>query len=190
MRFVSKYGRFGVQIRPERAEPLGTGEVRVLQTPIYAMFKPEGLEPMERELAVARWKFNGSYLEQDEVSLVPPDYRIGVFDSERAQLDNGWTDHEREEVERTLIDLSERFGEILVIPKTVIPPPWPRYDDFKGSIDQLLARLVEDGHDLDAVLTYERATQDRDEVVEGLEALIGDPDALLELQPEHEEILG
>lgn len=190
MRFVSRFGRFGVQIRPERSEPLGTGEIRVLQTPIYAMFYPEGLEPIERELAIARWHFNGLYQEQDEVTMVPPDYRIGIFDSERAALDNGWSQHEREEVERVLSDLAERYGDIIVVPATLIPPPWPRYDDYTGSTAKLMQRLVEDGHDLDAVLTYEKATQKREDVITALEALIADADARLELDPHAEEIVG
>jgi hypothetical protein len=177
MRFVSRYGRFGVQIRPERMEALGTGGVRILQEPVYAMFTPGGLEPIERELAVNRWAFNGLYQEQDEVTMVPPDYRIGVFDSVLAQLDNGWTDEIRESVEQTLTDLAERYEDIIAIPRTFVPPPWPRYDDYSGSVGDLMARLVEDGHDLDAVLTYERATQNRPIIVASLEGLIaGEPE--------------
>ena len=192
MRYVSRWGGYAVQVRPERTEPLATGEIRVLQSPVYARFKPEGLQPLERELALARWSFNGLYQEQDEVTIVPPDYRIGVFDSVQAQLDEGWSELEREEVERTLLDLSERFDDCIAIPRTMVPPPWPRYDDFQGTTETLMERLVEDGHSLEAVLTYERATQNRVAVVEALEALIADPDALLELQPEPdaEEILG
>ena len=188
MRFVSKYGRFGVQIRPEKTEPFATGEVRVLQTPVYAMFEPGGLQPLERELALAHWTFNGIYQEQDEVTMVPPDYRIGVFDSELAQLESGWTDEIRIQVEEELTRLAESFEDLIAIPRTLVPPPWPRYDDFKGTTNELIQRLIDDGHDLDAVLTYERATQKREDVIAAIETLVADPDALLELQGE--EILG
>lgn len=185
MRFVSRYGRFGVQITPERMEALGTGGVRILQEPVYAMFAPGGLEPIERELALNRWAFNGLYQEQDEVTMVPPDYRIGVFDSMQAQLDNSWPDEVRETVEETLTDLAERFEDIIAIPRTFIPPPWPRYDDFAGSVGELMSRLVDDGHDLEAVLTYERASQNRPAIVASLEGLIaGSPDR------EAEEVVG
>jgi len=190
MRFISRTGRPSINVRREIVENYATGASRTVQTGLIANFNIGLLRPEERELALARWSFNGLYQEQDEVTSVAPDYRIGLFDSEEAQLTSGWSDEDRELVEETLVDHASKYDEIMVVPRVMIPPPWPRYDDYAGSPRDLVHRLVEDGHDLDAVLTYERATQDRDEVVEGIEALLGDPDALLELQPQPEEILG
>lgn len=190
MRFASKYGRFGVQIVPMIQEAYATGMAKVIQEPVYAMFEPWDLLPHERELAVSRWSFNGFYQQEDEVTVLPPDHRIGVYDSVADQKLKGWSDELRKEVERVLIANAEITDNILVLPHSAFAPPWPRYDDFIGTSDRLIARLVEDGHDLTAVLGYERASQNRDEIVEALEELIADPDALLELQPEAEEIAG
>lgn len=192
MRFASKYGRFGVSIRPMIQEAYATGMAKVVQEPVYAMFEPWDLKPHEREIALARWGLTppGFYQQEDEVTVFPPDHRIGVYDSVADAQLKGWTEAVRLEVERVLIANASITDNIIVLPLSAFPPPWPRYDDFEGTPERLIARLVEDGHDLEAVLGYERATQNRDEIVEALEVLIADPDALLELQPEAEEILG
>lgn len=190
MRFASKYGRFGVQIRPMVQEAYATGMAKVIQEPVYAMFEPWDLRPHERELCLARWSFNGFYQQEDEVTVLPPDHRIGVFDSLAAAALQGWPDVIREEVERVLIANASITDNIIVLPLSAFLPPWPRYDDFDGTSEALLAKLIEDGHSLEATLEYERSAQNRPEVIATLEELIADPDALLELQPEEETIVG
>jgi hypothetical protein len=169
-------------------EAYATGMAKVVQEPVYAMFEPWLLRPEERELAISRWTFNGFNQHEDEVTVLPPDNRIGVYDSVVDQQNKGWPDALRLEVERVLIANSEITDNICVVPKSFIAPPWPRYDDFNGTSDELLARLVEDGHALDSVLAYEIDNQNRPEIVTALQELIDDPDALLELQTE--EVLG
>jgi hypothetical protein len=190
MRFASKYGRFGVCIRPQIQEAYATGMAKVIQEPVYAMFEPWDLRPYERELCLARWSFNGFYQQEDEVSIIPPDHRIGVYDSVADALVKGWPDEIRAEVERVLIANAQITDNIIVLPVASVAPPWPRYDEFVGSAEELVARVIADGYDLEAVLAFERESQNREEIVERLEELIADPDALLELQPEPEEILG
>jgi hypothetical protein len=191
MRFASKFGRFGVQIRPMVQEAYATGMAKVIQEPVYAMFEPWDLLPHERELCIARWSFNGFYQQEDEVTVLPPDMRIGVYDSVRDAQLKGWPDEIRLEVERVLIANASITDNVLVLPVSVYAPPWPRYDDFDGTNEALLAKLIEDGHNLVDTLAYERSAQNRPDVVSTLEELIADPDALLELQPETvEEIVG
>jgi len=186
MRFISKYGRFGVQIRPLIQEYYATGATHVLQQSVYAMFEPYKLTPIEREMAVHHWSFNGSYQEQDEVTIVQPDYRIGLFDSEEARVQLGWSEEVEDEVVRTLLDLADRFDDILPV-RSMIPPPWPRYDEFRGTPQALVRRLVEDGHDLDAVLTYERDHQKRPKVIEEITKAL--ESGTVELDAE-EEVVG
>ena len=187
MRFLSKYGRLGVSVRREIVEAYATGATQTLQAQVVAQFHEGGMTPEERELALAHWIFEGSYQNLDEVTTVPPDYRIGVFDSEQAQLENGWTDEIREEVEQHLIWHSQRFEDVLVVPATSVPPPWPRYDDYSGTPAALVRKLVDEGHSLDAVLTYEKATQKREKIIAALEEAISDPS--IEYAAE-EEVIG
>src|SRR5215831_18752314 len=186
MRFLSKYGRFGLQIRPQISEPYASGMVRVTQYQVAAIFEPQGLSNEERALAFQSFWFNGSLQEQDEVTTVQPDYRIGVFDTRQAQLANDWTDDVREEVERALLSHADRFGDIIAVPEVRLTPPWPRYDEYAGSPSQLARKLVDEGYDLQAVLDYERQNQDREKVVAAIEAAI--EDGYID-EPEREEEL-
>jgi len=165
MRFISRTGRPDISVQREIVENYATGASRTIQRALIARFREGLLTPDERELAISHWQFNGLYQEQDEVTMVQPDYRIGLFDSEEAQLTSGWTDEERELVEATLIHHSQNWDEIMVVPRVFIPPPWPRYEEFTGSPKELVHKLVEDGHDLDATLTYEKASQNRPAVL-------------------------
>src|SRR5262245_64104274 len=190
MRFLARYGRYAVCVQPYRGEAFATGQVRELQKEIVAQFAPGGMQPLERELAIGHWgvRMNGHYQEMDEVTIPPPDFRIGVFDSEQAQAEHGWSNDEREHVERTLVENGRITGNVLAVPLTVHGPPWPRYDDYTGTTDELVRKLIEEGYDLAAVLDYEKANQRRPDVVSALTALADDPDAVLELMPEEVEI--
>ena len=177
MRFVSRWGRFGVQIRPLVLEAYATGMTRTTQEPVYCMFHEGKLLPHERELAMEHWTWNGFYQEQDEVTQVAPDYRIGVYDSVEDQVAHGWPDETRLEVERALIDHADRYTDILVVPSQFATPPWPRYDEYTGSPSALARKLVDEGHDLELTIGYEREHQNRPKVVEALEAaLVGEPE--------------
>jgi len=184
MRFAAKYGRLVVQIQREITEAYATGAVKVLQPNVWAAFKPDGLQPFERELVVTHWTFNGAYQEMDEATTVQPDYRIGVFDSEQAQLEEGWSDDTREQVENGLLDLV-RFDYIIALPRTTLPAPWPNYDQYRGSVGQLIKKLEDDGHDLALALEYEKASQNRPALVAALDAKISGFD----LEPKEEEVV-
>jgi hypothetical protein len=188
MRFISRYGRFAMVVRRQQQEVYANGAVHVIQPEIAAYFEPNRLTPVEREMAVAHWSFNGSMQEADEVTTYPPDYRIGLFDSLEAQRDHDWSDEIREEVERKLAENAERYPNIIVV-RSNVPPPWPRYDDFRGTPGQLLRRLVEDGHDLEVVLAYERDHQNRPKITFELEQAIetGSVEVGVELE---EEVVG
>jgi hypothetical protein len=182
MRFISRFGRYGVQIRPQIQEAFATGMVRIIQTPLNAYFHEGGLLPSERDLAVSRWSFNGFYQEQDEVTIVAPDYRIGVFDSVEHQIANQWTNEERKQVEVELISLAERFpNDLLVVAETVIMPPWPHYDNYSGGIAKLITKIEEDGYSIADVLAYERQSQNREDVIDALEQMVEDESAVEEV---------
>jgi len=175
MRFISKWGRFGVCVRPQIEEAYAVGMAKTIQEPVYAMFHPGVLTAAERELAITHWAFNGFYQEQDQVTIVPPDYRLGGFDSLEAQIQNNWSDEIRQLVDDTLTDHAARFDDILAIPEIRFAPPWPRYDEYAGSSTALLRKLLDEGHDLQATLDYERQNQNRPKVIEELERGLVEP---------------
>jgi hypothetical protein len=190
MRFVSRWGRFSIQLRPIIQEAYATGMAKILQDPIYARFTPDRLNHIDRETAMKTWSnWNGSYQEMDEVTIVPPDYRIGVYDTDEAAMQNGWDDDTKQFVDDALVEYAVRYDDIAIVPKTLIEPPWPKYDSFKGSVPSLMRKLVEEGYDLELVLEYENAVQGRGKIVEALETLINDPEARDSLEPAEEEVV-
>lgn len=117
------------------------------------------------------------------IATVPfnPDTLFGVFDTD-------WlaTDEERDLADAKLRD--PQYGGIgidyvEVIPVKV-PAPWPNYDKLRNKrggatvAEQVGAKVLEDGYDATAVLAYERANANRDDVVKALEEIIAAGDAL------------
>jgi hypothetical protein len=178
MRFIARYGRYAVQVRPHIQEHYATGQSRTIQSALVARFHEGLLLPAERELALTHWTFNGFYQEQDEVTQVAPDYRIGLFDSRAAQIEQGWTDEDRKTVEEELERLAlANPSELLLVVGIRAEAPWPNYDVYDGSINDLCTKVIEDGYDLDEVLAYEESAQDRPEIIAALKQLIVDQEA-------------
>jgi len=186
MRALARFGRYAASVRRQIDEHYATGMSKTIQTGLTAQFKPFGMRPLERELALASFSFNGFYQAEDEVTVIPPDYRIGVFDSFEAQAENAWTEEERVMVEQELRRLAALDPNTLVIvPEVHLPAPWPRYDEFNGSIARLMDKIVDDGYILEDVLAYERENQDRPDVIAALEQLIEDGEVV-----QAEEVIG
>jgi hypothetical protein len=154
MRFVSKYGRHTVQCRAEIMEAFATGQVRILQKGILCHFEPYKCTPEEREFALNSFSFQGWYQEADEATMVPLDYRIGLYDTNEGARDGNWDEATKTYVEEFLVAL-QYYGDIAKCPEIVMTPPWPKYDTYRGQPAQLIRKLVDEGHDLNYVLAYE-----------------------------------
>src|SRR5262245_34990422 len=178
MRFVSRYGRYGIQLRPQITEAYATGQSKIIQDSIWANFSPDILTHIDRETALKTWSsWNGAYQELDEATTIPPDYRIGVYDSDDHALREGWDEELHQWVDEQLVDFVNRFNDIALVPKTLLDPPWPKYDSFKGTTAALMRKLVDEGFDLAEVLEYENAVQGRGRIVEALTDLIENPES-------------
>jgi hypothetical protein len=189
MRFVSRYGRYGIQLRPQILEAYATGQSKIIQDSIWANFSPDILTHIDRETALKTWShWNGSYQEMDEATTIPPDYRIGVYDSDAAAIREGWDEELHQWVDEQLVDFVNRYNDIAIVPKTLLDPPWPKYDSFKGSVPALMRKLVEEGHDLNEVLVYEEAVQGRGKIIEAINELLSDPEAREALGVEEEVV--
>ena len=161
MRFISQNTNHVVQIRPMRQRALGDGGVEVVQEPIYAAFTPceQGgfLYENEKEAAEKHFRFYGLTQHEDEATPSDPIYRLSIYDTDEEAKKQGWDVDTKDLVEATLTHSSQLAPDsILVIESTPIAAPFPAYDSYDGDIDQLVITLVEQGHDLERVLTYER----------------------------------
>lgn len=175
MRFISQHSNHVVQVRPMRQRALGDGGVEVVQDPIYAVFTPldQGgfLYENEKDAAIDNFKFHGLTQHEDEATPSDPTYRLSVFDSREKAAEEGWDAETVKLVEDTLVRMAAISpNDLLVIETTPIPSPFPLYDTYAGDPGELVLKLVEDGHDLERVLHYERTFgPNRPEIVAALE---------------------
>jgi hypothetical protein len=170
VRFISQYGEYGVQIRPERGRGLGDGSFEVTGPPLYAKFDSDELIfDNELERAIKVFKFRGQYQHLDEATPVDPSYRLSVMDTAIQQVKHGWSDEDRALVESELVRLVTT-GDYFVSDETPIKAPFGKWDDSEIPAFKLVAMLVETGGDLQLALDYERIFgQKRDDVIEALE---------------------
>jgi len=170
VRFISKFAKYALQVRPQVTEAYATGAIKITQEQLVAQFTIAAVTGEERALARQVFSFNGFYQEEDWVTIVEPDYRISAFDSVIAQAEQHWTDDERVAVEQALIREAEAHPQdVYVIEAKRAVAPWPTYDSFKGTPVALCKKIEEDGYSFIDVLAYERENQNRPEVIAKLE---------------------
>jgi hypothetical protein len=175
MRFVSQFQGYGAQVRVQRQRALGDGGVEVLQDGLYVQFVPVHSGGMlyenERRLALDHFNFRGNTQDIGEAIPTDPQQRLAVCDTEEMALTEGWSDEDRKLVEDRLIELAATTPqEVLLVADTPITAPFPNYDAYDGDPHALVIRLIEDGHDLEQTLYYERVFGlKRQGIIEALE---------------------
>lgn len=190
MRFVSHIARFSVGIIPDRAHFSNFGDRIVDQEGFIASFNQNEVTETDVSFAERVFSMQGRQTLQDEVTPVPTMERISVFDTAEEAVRNNWrgrthTDERGKEwdfqdyVEKVLLENSQGHDDFRLHEHAKEPPPWPRYMEFQGSLDQLFAKILEDGHDFRQVLAFERQNARRPVLIEALEQKIGEQDALL-----------
>jgi hypothetical protein len=179
MRFISQFPEYRFQARPQRQRPLGDGSIEITQEPIYCTFGPlhSGTMMYENEIAagIKSFDFRGNTQEQDEATPSDLSMRLSVFDTDEAALAENWDEDTKLMVEARLIQLcQEAPSECVQVTTTPISAPFPRYDEWDGDdVEQLVVKLIEDGHDLPTVLHYERAFgMKRQRIIDALEQTI------------------
>lgn len=150
MIFRSNFANFTAVVRHEIQIPHPT--LPVIQSTIPALRAEFGQLGSEYQ-----------YENQDGSVTTHADIRGHFFDSVSAQEQNGWTNEEREEVERRLVTLAGRWPEaVQVIEQAKAEKPWPSYsemDEEKVVEFALATGLVEEA------LRYEVENACRDLVV-------------------------
>lgn len=106
------------------------------------------------------------YVTPDGVHSKAAEIRGHYFDSTVAQEQNGWSDEDREEVERSLLTLSARWPEaVQAVARAAAPAPWPTYDTTHHS--KVVSLAVDLGL-VEQALAYEQENSKRPSVVAGL----------------------
>jgi hypothetical protein len=168
VRLVSQYGRFGIQYRQRRADTDANGVEHVKVEGIYLRFERDDIYENELALATERFRFRGQFQHEGEGGMVDPRYRISTFDTNKQD----WPDELREEIEAWLLE--QQDPAYFVVETTPIPKPWPAFDEFDGSGEEVVQALEVLGYDLQEALDYERLFgARRPDVVRALEEALG-----------------
>jgi len=178
MRFISQYAGYGAQIRVQRQEGRGDGSVAILTPGLYVKFRSlsEGafIFDNERMAALNHFAFRGNTQDLGEAAPTDPMNRLSVMDTDEQAQSEGWSEEDKGLVEARLMQISETTPEeVLYIASPPMTAPFPAYDHYSGTPQDLVLKLIEDEHDLDTVLHYERTFgPKREEIIAELETAI------------------
>jgi hypothetical protein len=168
VRFISQYGKYGIQYRQRRADTDANGVEHVKVEGIYLQFIQGDLYENELALALERFRFRGQFQHEGEGELVDPKYRLSTFDTNQQD----WPDELREEIEAWLV--AQDDSAYFFVETTPIPRPWPTFDEFEGTGEELVFALEAMGHSLQEALDYERLFgRRRPDVIAALEEALG-----------------
>jgi hypothetical protein len=205
MRFISHINRFGVKIFDRKVEILGGGVERELRPQLVANFQMGDVTPDEVRFAEQTFNLNGRTTEIDTVTPTNILSRLSTYDTENEgnletyhQIDlqmegqptpNGrgvWGEGTTKQlVEEALIRRGD--GQMFApIVEARLTPPWPRYDDFRGSIEELVTKVEDDGHHLPAVIAYEKQNLHRPDVLAALQEKLEEIEAEVAATPASE----
>lgn len=172
MRFASIYPLLSLgTVRKEKFVLALDGQRDKTQDSISVNFTQEYLTQDDIDFALSFFPanvFRGRYLEEDRITLQPLAERIGVFDTEIAAQNNGWSDEEKQMVEEWIQRhpaLGREFVECIPVVK-VIEKPWPSYNSihhFKVAKTAIELGLAEQ------TLAYEKANKNRQNIIDALE---------------------
>jgi hypothetical protein len=159
MRFVAKYQKYAIQARPQREIVTIDGVPMVAQEQIILEFEQGSLRPYEVDAGIAQLGARRGLPEG-----LDPSYRLSVFDTEWAAKALGFDNDTITYVEKFLLD-SPSFGvDYILCEEPKVPAPWPNYDKLVN-VEKLVAKVVDDGHDIDSVIEYEQQNKNRADVI-------------------------
>jgi adenosine/AMP kinase len=170
-RFVSSHRNYSHGVRNHVASHLGVdGKMVPEQTELQAQFTPDLRTDEDTAVAMAHLQFRGLPIFENGQE-VGPFYRISVFDSEIAKLQNDWTDEDEALVVETL-RTSGPIGSMYVeVVAAKADKPWNGYDEIKDA-DRVVELALAIDADLQKVVQYERENLNRPEVLAALDAAI------------------
>ena len=169
MRFVSQYTNYIINIRNpvRRVTDFGVEQIR---DEIIAEFDANSWNQRDMEVAIASFKFHGIFQFEDEATPVPPAYRLSVYDTDEKAAEFGWDDETKAEVEQRMITAKSFGRDFVLVQELALAPPWPAYDTFPGTAEELAQQVLDLGYSVDDVVAYETSKwgQQREDVLDAL----------------------
>lgn len=165
--FVTQYPGYRHGVRDEVPEHLGhDGKMIPFVRPLEAVFGRGGLTPEAITEGKAKLTFHG-LMEYESGEDLDPTYRLAVFDSEVAKLQEGWTDEEEALVVNVLRASEENaraYVEIIPAPAEI---PWANYAEVDDP-DKVVEIALTIGADLAEVIRYESENENRERWLDAL----------------------
>lgn len=179
MRFTSKYAGLNVPILDDNAAYNADGQKRVIPSADGTRSGPAVYVDFG-EAAFFGEEVLISDLDGEKSPI--PDIRGGIYDTDEAAKAHGWTDWEKAEVERRLLqlcpnnpnpDLQDRriigYGDVEVYETPKPVAPWQKYDTTKPERIPAMADAFGNAQN---ALIYEERTRAREGVMKGLQAIV------------------
>jgi hypothetical protein len=176
-RFVSRYGNYSVGAQSKIAEHFGTGEERVLKRRIDAQFHRSLVSDEDLALAIQSFHFTGLPFNEETNSNISPRFRVSVWDSEWARINEGW---EEDEIALMIQKLRNDPGlgtDHVEVAATRAAEPFPNYDDL--SIEDILSIVKLASIDPATVIAYEVENQNRKELLDRFAGVTADDDTVV-----------
>jgi hypothetical protein len=193
MRFVSHSPAMLVGVLPKKSHFNNYGDEITDQEGYIAQFSPNDLTEVDVRFAEKAFlnefgQIHGQTVMGDEVTPTPFIERLSVFDTEETAVREQWdartvtdvygkTTPFKEYVEKTLTERAVNHPDFRLVVELPAQPPWPNYMEYRGSLEQLVERLVEDGYDLLEVIRFEEQTGHRQAVIDALRETIREQQA-------------
>ena len=174
-RFVSQHRNFNLGVRNAKPAHLGPDGVMVPEvTALDAQFTPDLRNDEDLAFALSTFKFRGLPI-YESGEPVGASYRIAVFDTAVAKMQNGWTDADEAEVIEALRGSSMNGTAFAELVPTPAEKPWNGYDTVEDATEILdLATRID--ADLQKVLQYEIENLNRPAVTAELKIAIAAAD--------------
>lgn len=170
-RFVSQHRNFSHGVRnPEPAHLGPDGRMVPEVTALAADFSPDLRTDEDLAFALSTFNFRGLPI-YESGKEVGAEYRVSVFDTEIAKLQNRWTEADEALVIETLRGSTMNgaaFAELIPEPAA---KPWNGYDEVEDAA-RILELAVAIDADLAKVLQYESENQNRPAVTAELKIAI------------------
>jgi hypothetical protein len=175
LRFKSPIAAFQVFCR---------GETPALYDPASGQMTRDKIKRLDAEFGVHSGEgfYHSVETDRDEPIAI---IRGHFFDSEAAQIQNDWTEQEREHVEKVLLRLCDTQPEYIQLYEApAMAPPWGNYD----STDVTKIPLLADELDvIEAAIAYESQNENREKVLKALKGQLTTAELEAPEEPEEPE---
>lgn len=170
MYLISRSTNLELPIRDQKIHYTPKGDVDHVEKPLAVKFKHAGNVPPYAREAVSRLANWGVGLGEHE----DPFTRCGAVDTEAEQIEQGWTDEEREVVENALMKAGSNGIEYIIVEAPATVAPWSKYDEIEGeqAADEITYYSEKLGIDPGTIRQYELENQKRPEVIAAMDRLV------------------